>query len=109
MLKITLWFPTNTPGEQFLEEQDFTQGFISGRAFRKTMEMKKKVAGGVDETVLDEMVDYVVYLFANQFTRDQFYDGIAAEKMMDTIVGCINKVVGGASKAIGANGEQSPN
>lgn len=84
-------------------DKTFTQEFVSGRMFRKTLEKQKLLKGGVDENALDSMVDYVVELFAAQFTQDQFYDGIRAQVMMDTIIGLVNEVVHGASEAVGAD------
>jgi hypothetical protein len=83
----------------------FTPGFISGRAFRRTLEVQKVFSDGqtIDENTLDTMVDYVVELFGKQFTRDEFYDGIQAAKLLPTITDCIDKVVSGASEAVGVD------
>lgn len=83
-------------------DKTFTQDFVSGRMFRKTLEKQKLLQNGVDETTLDSMVDYVVELYGGQFTRDQFYDGIRAQQMMASITDAIDEVVNGASEAIGA-------
>lgn len=91
------------------KEKEFKVDFISGRMFRRTIEMQKLFRQRddgktvVDEAHLDSMVDYVVELFGRQFDRDQFYDGIDARKMLPTIVACINEVVSGASEAVGAD------
>lgn len=85
------------------KDKTYTQNFVSGRKFRKTIEMQKELkSAGVDENALDKMVGYVCMLFDNQFSADNFYDGIAADKMMGTITGCINAVVKGAEKAVGS-------
>jgi hypothetical protein len=84
-------------------DKTFTQDFVSGRMFRKTLEKQKLLQKDIDETTLDSMVDYVVELYGGQFTRDQFYDGIRAQEMMPTITGAIDGVVNGASEAIGAD------
>jgi hypothetical protein len=91
------------------QDKTYSLNFISGRALRKTIEMQKKFkANALDEIALDTMVDYVVDLFQNQFTRDEFYDGIAANKIIDTIIGCINSVIGQTSNAMGTD-PASPN
>jgi len=84
----------------------FVQDFISGRMFRRTLEMQKLFESKdgknvVDERHLDTMVDYVVELFGHKFDRDQFYDGIAANRLMSTITGCINAVSTQSSEALG--------
>ncbi|MDO3680432.1 phage tail assembly chaperone G [Paenibacillus ehimensis] len=85
------------------EEKTFTQDFVSGRIFRKTLEMQKKIEGDIDVSTLDLLVDYVVELFGKQFTRDDFYDGIEAKRLIPTIVGCIQSVVGVTAESVGAD------
>ncbi|OJF17783.1 MAG: hypothetical protein A6D91_09930 [Bacillaceae bacterium G1] len=90
------------------KEKTFTQDFISGRMFRRTLEIAKKFQqfqdGQIDVETLDIAVDYVVDLFDGQFTRDEFYDGIEAGRLIKTIVDCVNEVVNQATSAIGADG-----
>lgn len=90
------------------EEKTFTQDFVSGRIFRKTLEMQKKIEGDIDVSTLDLLVDYVVELFGKKFTRDDFYDGIEAKKLIPTIVGCIQGVVGATAESVGAD-SNAPN
>lgn len=90
-------------------EKEFTQDFISGRAFRRAVELQAELKDGVDVGALDKMVGYVVDLFGKQFTADQFYDGIAANKLISTVIGCIRAVTSQASQAIGSSGEADPN
>jgi len=45
------------------------------------------------------LIDYVVELFANQFTRDDVYDGLASKDLIPTITKCINEVVGQVAEA----------
>lgn len=40
----------------------------------------------------------MVELFNNQFTIDDIYDGVPADKLIPTILDCINKVVGTVGK-----------
>ncbi|SDD26925.1 hypothetical protein SAMN02799630_02801 [Paenibacillus sp. UNCCL117] len=85
------------------KDTTFTQGFISGLMFRRTLEIQKKFDGKIDETTLDAMVDYVVDLFDKQFNRDTFYRGVDARVLLPTITNCINEVVNGASDAVGTD------
>lgn len=90
------------------KEKTFVAPFISGRMFRKTLEMQKKLKEGVDEAGLDAMVDYVVELYGKEFDRDTFYDGIEAKKLLSTIMGCLDEVLNSVNDAVG-DGGQAPN
>src|SRR5690625_4363687 len=68
------------------EKKIFTTNFVSGRHFRKVMEYDSKIDYsniGIDET--DELVGFVCNVFDNQFTVDDFYDGVRAHEGVSTI------------------------
>jgi hypothetical protein len=84
------------------EEETFTVPFIKGRMFRRVLEINKKHdLKDIDPETLDILVDFVVECFNEQFSRDEFYDGIAAGKLIDTTLGIIEKVSGVAGKGTG--------
>lgn len=89
------------------KDKTFVQDFISGRKFRKTIVMQKLFGAGengqlnIDESFVDTLVAYVVDMFDNQFTVDEFYDGIESHKILSTITGCINSVVNPAVESVG--------
>jgi hypothetical protein len=88
------------------ENKTFTADFISGRMFRRAIEMQKHFRDGaanLDENTLDEMVGFVVEAYGKQFTIDEFYDGIQSDKLISTITQTINVVVGRSVKALGAD------
>lgn len=90
------------------QDKAFVAPFISGRMFRRTLEIRKKTDfGAVDETTLDKLVDYVVETYGNQFTRDQYYDGIPAQKVLTTILDCMSEVMDETTDAAG--GTNDPN
>ncbi|ADU95287.1 MULTISPECIES: phage tail assembly chaperone G [Anoxybacillaceae] len=81
------------------EEKTFTVPFVKARMFRRALEITKKYdLNDVDVETLDVLVSYVVELFNNQFTIDDIYDGVPADKLIPTILDCINKVVGTVGK-----------
>ncbi|CAM5794828.1 phage tail assembly chaperone G [Brevibacillus borstelensis] len=92
------------------ENQTFTQDFISGRMFRRAIEMQKHFQDGtkMDENTLDEMVGFVTEVYGKQFTIDQFYDGIHSNKLIATVTKTINAVVGRGTEALGVD-ESDPN
>lgn len=85
----------------------YTQDFISGRMFRKTIEIQKlfrmndEGKNVIDETHIDALVNYVVDLFGKQFTIDEFYDGVQAKELISTIMRCVQEVTGQVSQAAG--------
>jgi hypothetical protein len=86
------------------EEKTFTVPFVKARMFRRALEITKKYdLNDVDVETLDVLVSYVVELFNNQFTIDDVYDGVPADKLIPTILDCINSVVGVAGKSSDPN------
>ena len=64
----------------------FTTNFVSARHFRQLMEYDSKI----DYTDLavedaDELVGFVCEVFNNQFSPDEFYDGIPSHELISTI------------------------
>jgi hypothetical protein len=90
------------------KEKNFTAPFISGRMLRKTLDIAKTTNfDNVDGSTLDDLADYVCELFKGQFSQDEFYDGIEANKLLSTVIYCVNEVVGKVGKATEAI--QDPN
>lgn len=89
------------------KDKIFKQEFISGRMFRRTLEIQKlfrvneEGKNVIDETHIDALVDYVVELFGRQFTIDDFYDGVEARKFISTIMKYVQEVTGKVSEAVG--------
>ena len=54
---------------------------------------------------LDKLIDYIVELFSNQFTRDDVYDGLASKDLLPTITKCINEVVGQMTEVTAGEGK----
>ena len=59
------------------KEKTYTTGFISARMVRRTIEVSRGVDfDNITPEELDKLIDYIVELFGNQFTRDDVYDGL---------------------------------
>lgn len=81
------------------KDREFATPFISGRKLRNTFAMSKKIESlKQDETMLDEMVAYIVDIFGNQFTLDEFYDGIEANKIIPTFTNLVEEITGTMNK-----------
>jgi hypothetical protein len=87
------------------KEKTFVLPFVKGRMLRRVLEIFKDYDfDHITPETLDVIVDFVVECFGGQFSRDEFYDGIQAEKLMDTLLDFINKISG-----TGLNISQFPN
>lgn len=76
---------------------------IKGVLLRKTAAITKtfdKMADNFSDDVLDELVDYVVDVFNNQFTREQYYEGIELEDMIASIQNIASEIMEMASSKI---------
>ncbi len=57
------------------KDKEFKTDFISARMFRKSEELTRKHQNK-EEVDIDEIVDFIVQVFNNKFTIDEFYDGV---------------------------------
>jgi len=90
------------------QEKTFVTDFVSARMFRKTLEIGKQLDNGVtDPQDLDKVVDYVVDLFGKQFTRDNFYDGLPANKLVSTVVSMANGIISESNEKLGVDDPNS--
>lgn len=66
------------------EEKTFTTPFVSGMVWRKYIEWKAKVANLQNLTAdeLDELAGLVVFAFGNQFSLEDFYNGVPHDQVM---------------------------
>jgi hypothetical protein len=69
------------------QEKTFTIPFVSGMIWRKWIELQEKAEDikFLKSTEIDGFVNLVVMAFNNQFTLEQFYEGIPFEKVMPTV------------------------
>lgn len=82
--------------------------FISGRMIRKAVTFTKNDLSNIDEEQLDELIGFVANVFGDKFTIDEFYDGIDARKMMETIGNTIFFIINGTVEAA-SGGNNNPN
>lgn len=69
------------------ESKTFTTPFVSGMVLRKYMEAKAKAENLQSLTVdeLDVFAALVVHAYKEQFTLEQFYEGIPHDEVMTTV------------------------
>ena len=86
------------------KDKTFVSEFISARMLRRTLEISEKVNfNDMKAEELDTMVDFIVELFKDKFTRDEVYDGLASNELIPTITRCINEVVGEVAVVTGVD------
>lgn len=69
------------------KEKIFTTPFVSARAYRKLLEYDQTIDYtdmGLDE--YDEIVGFICDVFGNQFTIDDFYDGLPSYELNNVLL-----------------------
>ncbi len=90
------------------KDKNYRAGFISARMVRRTIAISQEINfENISPEELDKLMDYIVELFGNQFSRDELYDGLASKDLISTITKCINEVVGEVGEAT-AGEEKNP-
>jgi len=88
------------------KDKTYTTNFISARMVRRTIEVSSGVNfENISPEELYKLVDYIVELFSNLFSRDDVYDGLSSRQLIPTITKCINEVVGNLSETTAGEGK----
>lgn len=81
--------------EIVLNNKTYVMPKVKTRMLRKAIEINENIDFSNMKTKdLDGLVDFVVELYGNKFTRDYFYDGLDADKLIETLNNSINGIVG---------------
>lgn len=86
-MKIIFKNISNTDGKIKVEERVFTIPHASGKHYRQLLKFDETIDYsnlGVEEH--DELVGFVCDVFQNQFTIDEFYEGIPAHETVGTLI-----------------------
>ena len=81
------------------ETKTFSSPFISARVLKDTIAKANSIKE-IDETLIDEMVDYIVKVYGNQFTADDLLDGIASDQIIPTFQNTLDTVTGDLDKKL---------
>lgn len=102
-MKLTLKFrdeKNSTKDETVFIEKTFMTDFISARCYRQALELDKRLDfNNLSPEETDELVGFVRNVFNKEFTIDEFWDGIPANKLLETIQGAFDAVSGRESKS----------
>ncbi|WP_147565153.1 phage tail assembly chaperone G [Clostridium tyrobutyricum] len=81
--------------EIVLNNKTYVMPKVKTRMLRKAIEINENIDFSNMKTKdLDGLVDFIVELYGNKFTRDNFYDGLDANKLIETLNNSINGIVG---------------
>ncbi|MEJ9122826.1 hypothetical protein P4I92_03645 [Bacillus cereus] len=86
--------------------------FIPARLIRQAPELAE-IPNNPGPEDMDKMVKFVVKVYDDQFTLDQYWDGIDARKFLSTTSDVINAIINETVEAAGGNPvsgeEENPN
>lgn len=69
------------------KEKIFTTPFVSARSYRKLLDYDKTIDyTNMDADDYDEIIGFTCNVFGDQFTVDEFWDGIASSKLNETLL-----------------------
>lgn len=81
--------------EIVLNNKTYVMPKVKTRMLRKAIEINENIDFNNMKTKdLDGLVDFIVDLYGNKFSRDSFYDGLDADKLIETLNNSINGIVG---------------
>jgi len=78
------------------QEKTFTNDFVKARVFRNALKMNEKMrieGNEISVETFDEMINFIVNVFDNQFTVDDIWDGIEAGMIQGEIMRVFNSVI----------------
>ena len=84
--------------EDITEIRTFTNNKVKSRTLRAAIELSENIDfSKLKGTDVDILVDFICDLYKNKFTRDEFYDGLPANLMIDIVSNIIEDIVSGAT------------
>jgi len=89
-----------------LGDKTYVAGAVKARAFRKAIEITEQIDFNKLKTKdLDTLIDFLVVVYEHQFTRDELYDGLPADKLMSVLSESISGIVGGVTEKLESKNE----
>lgn len=84
-------------GEDITEIKTFTNNKVKSRILRNAIELSETMNfNDLKGTDIDLLVDFICGIYHDKFTRNEFYDGLPANLMIDTVTNIIEDIVNGA-------------
>lgn len=76
------------------EEKTFIAPFVSARRLKETLALSGKVQGGYNEAIMDDVGEYMVNIYGNQFSLDDLLDGYPADEFFNKALEDMERVIG---------------
>ena len=87
--------------EIILNDKTYVMPRVKTRMLRRAIEINENIDfNNLKTKDLDGLVDFVVELYGNKFGRVDFYDGLDADKLIETLNSSINGIVGNLGKKL---------
>lgn len=89
-----------------INDKEYSLGAVKARMFRKAIALTDSMdLENIKAKDLDDMVNFMVEAYGNQFTLDDVYDGMDSSILMTSLTECISEVVGGVTKKLESKNE----
>lgn len=78
------------------EKKTFSAPFLSGKLYKDFFEIQRKLqavlTGDTSPKSMDVLVDFVCRAYGQQFTIDQYWEGVPLNKVLSEIVRTMNEI-----------------
>lgn len=74
------------------EEKTFVAPFLKGRLYKDFFDIQKRLKSNITPESMDIMIDFVCRVYGNQFTIDDYWDGVPLNKTLSEIVRTVNEI-----------------
>lgn len=92
--------------ELTLNDKTYVANTVKARMFRKAIEINEQIDfNQLKAKDLDTLIDFMVGAYGNQFTRDELYDGLDADKLIPTLSESISGIVNGVAEKLETKNE----
>lgn len=89
-----------------LNDKTYVAGTVKARMFRKAIEINEQIDfNQLKAKDLDTLIDFLVGVYEKQFTRDELYDGLDADKLISTLSESIGGIVSGVTEKLESKNE----
>ena len=87
-----------------LGEKTYVAKPAKARMFREAIAINEKIDfSNLTTEALDDLIGFVCTIYGNQFTIDDVYDGLGADKLVSTLSKSISGVVSGVTEKLEKN------